>query len=290
MAEFENLTPEDLAEAPLDAELDEAQAADAGAELAAMLEARSGTYLLLSRLFHKEVDQQLLADMHDSLYPADTGDADIDKGYLYISTFLSNLWSESVRELKVDFARCFLGQGVDGYSAAYPYESVYTSPKRLMMEEARREVMHTYHVWSVDKDPNWREGEDHISLELLFESIMGNRAAAALAEGNGEEARKILQGAADFLDEHLMGWYPMLAADMQRFAKTKFYLGLSHLTLGFIATDLQFLQDLLAEPLPGEEEPLLLVRLPPREGQAARLGRTSARRGAEPLAPPATYP
>lgn len=57
MAEFENLTPEDLAEAPLDAELDEAQAADAGAELAAMLEARSGTYLLLSRLFHKEVDQ-----------------------------------------------------------------------------------------------------------------------------------------------------------------------------------------------------------------------------------------
>ena len=253
MAEFENLTPEDLAEAPLDAELDEAQAADAGAELAAMLEARSGTYLLLSRLFHKEVDQQLLADMHDSLYPVDTGDADIDKGYLYISTFLSNLWSESVRELKVDFARCFLGQGVDGYSAAYPYESVYTSPKRLMMEEARREVMHTYHVWSVDKDPNWREGEDHISLELLFESIMGNRAAAALAEGNGEEARKILQGAADFLDEHLMGWYPMLAADMPRFAKTKFYLGLSHLTLGFIATDLQFLQDLLAEPLPGEE-------------------------------------
>lgn len=253
MAELENLDPQDATAASAPEELDGALEPSPAAELAAMLEARSATYLLLSRLFHKEVDDQLLADMHDSLYPVDTGDADIDKGYLYISTFLSNLWSESVRELKVDFARCFLGQGVDGYSAAYPYESVYTSPKRLMMEEARREVMHTYHVWSVDKDPNWREGEDHISLELLFESIMGNRAAAALAAGNGEEARKILQGAADFLDEHLVGWYPMLAADMHRFAKTKFYQGLAYLTSGFIATDLQFLQDLLAEPLPGEE-------------------------------------
>lgn len=253
MADFENLVPEDMQERPLGEELDEALEATPAEEMAEMLRARSATYLLLSRLFHKEVDQALLDDMHDSLYPVATGDADIDKGYLYISTYLSNLWSESLRQLKVDYARCFLGQGVDGYSAAYPYESVYTSPKRLMMEEARREVMHTYHVWSVDKDPNWREGEDHISLELLFESIMGNRAAAALEEGNAGEARKILQGAADFLDEHLVSWYPMLAADMHRFAKTKFYDGLAYLTQGFITTDLQFLQDLLAEELPGEE-------------------------------------
>lgn len=253
MTEFENLTPEDLAERPLGEELEADAEMDPAAELAEMLRQRAATYLLLSRLFHKEVDDQLLADMHDSLYPCDTGDEDIDRGYLYISTFLSNLWSESMRELKVDYARCFLGQGVDGYSAAYPYESVYTSPKRLMMEEARNEVMRTYHQWSVDKDPNWREGEDHISLELLFESIMGNRAAAALEAGNGEDARKILTASAEFLEEHLVAWAPMLFADMHRFAKTKFYQGLAYLTQGFIITDLQFLKDLLSEELPGEE-------------------------------------
>ena len=46
-------------------------------------------------------------------------------------------------ELAIDYVRTFIGHGVNGYSAAYPYESVYTSERRLMMQEARAEVLKT---------------------------------------------------------------------------------------------------------------------------------------------------
>ena len=113
-------------------------------ELITLLEQRIGTYGFLSRLYFKEVDKPFLDQMHDALYPVETGDPDMDTGYLYIATYLSNLWSESVHELSIEFSRCFFGDGIDAYSAAYPYESVYTSERRLMMEKARSEVFKIY--------------------------------------------------------------------------------------------------------------------------------------------------
>ena len=46
--------------------------------------------------------------------------------------------------------RAFIGHGIDAYSAAYPFESVYTSPKRLMMQEARDEVLAVYRSEGLD--------------------------------------------------------------------------------------------------------------------------------------------
>ena len=51
-------------------------------------------------------------------------------------------WDNSVTDLAVDYVRTFIGHGVDAFSAAYPFESVYTSEKRLLMQEgARDEVL-----------------------------------------------------------------------------------------------------------------------------------------------------
>ncbi len=225
----------------------ESAAADDAAELVDVLRQRSAVYALLSRLYRKEIDEQLLDELHGMLYPADTGDEDLDAGYLAIATFLSNLWSGSVNELKVDFARCFLGNGVDGYSAAYPYESVYTSEKRLMMQDARDEVLAVYRAYGVEKTSDWKEGEDHLSLELEFEQIMCDRSVDALLAGDEDKARELLSAQLGFLRDHLAAWTPMLTADMKVHAQTKLYRGLAHLTDGFLRTDLQFMEDLLSQ-------------------------------------------
>lgn len=217
------------------------------AGLVEVLRQRSATYALLARLYRAEIDQPLLDELHGMLYPADTGDESLDTGYLCIATFLSNLWTGSVNELKVDFARCFLGNGVDGYSAAYPYESVYTSPKRLMMQDARDEVLAVYRAYGIKKTDDWKEGEDHLSLELEFERIMCDRAIEALMADDEDKASELLAAQLGFLRDHLAPWVPMLTADMKRRAQTKMYLGLAHLTDGFLRTDLQFMEDLLAE-------------------------------------------
>jgi TorA maturation chaperone TorD len=217
-------------------------------ELIEVLRQRSATYTLLSRLYRQEIDQELLDEMHGMLYPADTGDSDLDIGYLYIATYLSNLWSGSIKDLKIDFARCFLGHGVDGYSAAYPYESVYTSEKRLLMENARNEVLAIYRTHGIEKTADWKEGEDSLTLELQFERILGDKTIEALEEGDLEKAQALLQTQFDFQKDHLVSWVPLLIRDMKELAQTKLYLGLAYLTEGFLQTDYHFLEDLLSDP------------------------------------------
>ena len=70
-----------------------------------------------------------------------------------ICGYLSQADGTVLTELAVDYVRAFIGSGNDGFSAAYPYESVYTSPKRLMMQDARDEVLVLYRasVWTSRK-------------------------------------------------------------------------------------------------------------------------------------------
>jgi len=223
-----------------------------GGELEALLAQRSNTYILLSRLYLKEVDAQLLDELHEMLYPMATGDDDVDRGYLDIATYLSNLWSESLTELAVDYVRAFLGNSVDAFGAAYPYESVYTSEKRLLMQDARDEVLAIYRANGIEKRDDWNEGEDHLALELEFMRVLNDRAVAALQAGDDEEALHLLVSQRNFLQYHLVSWVPMMTADLKRFAKTKFYQGLAWLTEGFLRTDFALLQDLLSDVEPTE--------------------------------------
>ncbi|MDR2587465.1 MAG: molecular chaperone TorD family protein [Coriobacteriales bacterium] len=216
-------------------------------ELLDVLRQRCATYTLLSRLYRQEIDQELLDEMHAMLYPAQAVDDDIYTGYLYIATYLSNLWSGSLNELKIDFARCFLGHGVDGFSAAYPYESVYTSEKRLMMQAARDEVLAIYRAYGIEKTPAWKEGEDHLALELEFERVMCDKAIQAFLDDDSAKAHEALAAQFGFLKDHLVAWVPMLTADMKGFAQTKMYLGLAYLTEGFLRADYHFLKDLLSD-------------------------------------------
>ena len=199
-------------------------------ELIKLIEQRAATYGLLSRLFRVEVDQELLDELHGMRFPASTGNADVDEGYLRLAKYLSNTWESSLTDLAVDYTRVFIGHGVDAYSAAYPFESVYTSEKRLLMQDARDEVLAIYRSAGLDKKNSWKEGEDHVALELEFEQVLANRTADALRKGDEEEAAALLTTQKNFLEDHLLSWVPMMTADMKRFAKTDLYQGLAYLT------------------------------------------------------------
>lgn len=213
--------------------------------LIALCEQRSNTYSLLARLYSKEVDQELLDALCGMRFPASTGNADVDKGYRLIATFLSNLWENSLTDLAVDYVRCFIGHGVDAYSAAYPYESVYTSEKRLLMQDARDEVLAIYRSMGLDKQSTWKEGEDHIAVEMEFMQILSDRTADVLRTADEDSAFSLLMTQKHFLEDHLVAWTPMLTADLKRFAKTNLYQGLAYLTDGFLGTDREFLLSVL---------------------------------------------
>ena len=212
-----------------------------------VLRGRMATYQFLARLFRVEVDQELYDTLLSMRFPANTGSELVDEGYRMICGYLSRAEGAVLTELAVDYVRAFIGSGNDGFSAAYPYESVYTSPKRLMMQDARDEVLVLYRAAGLDKQESWKEGEDHIALELEFEQILIGRTVEALKKGDEDEAAALLATQKNFLDDHLAAWIPMMTADMKRFASTDLYRGLAHLTDGFLATDQAFLEDVLTE-------------------------------------------
>ena len=216
-------------------------------EFIALNEKRAQTYALLARIFRVELDNAVLESMRGMRFPLESGNDKADKGAKLLVDALSNLWENSLTDFAVDYARIFLGNGIDSYSAAYPYESVYTSPKRLLMQDARNEVVAIYRSEGLDKDGGWTEGEDHVALEFEFMQTMVERLVIALKSGDDLSAARLLKVQANFLDAHLSNWLPMLTSDMRRFARSKLYSGLSYYAEGFLEVECAFLADIMAE-------------------------------------------
>jgi TorA maturation chaperone TorD len=207
---------------------------------------RASTYALLSRLFRIEVDESLLFDLRAASFPAKTGNESVDRGYREIATFLSGNLDLALLELAKDYARTFIGHGNNAYSAAYPFESVYTSEKRLIMQEARDEVMRIYAEAGLDLR-GWKDPEDHIALELEYMKYLSEKTVDALEENDDTRALDLLQKQQVFIRQHLGAWLPMMIVDMRRIAKTDFYQGLASLTEGYLALDEDYLNRIITE-------------------------------------------
>ena len=212
--------------------------------LVELMNARARSYGMLARLFREEVDLPTLRELQKMCFPQATGNAAVDEGYHQLYAYLKRAWDDSVTELAIDYVSTFLGHGVNGYSAAYPYESVYTSERRLLMQEARAEVLATLRENELMRGA-WNEAEDHIALELEFMQRMALRAAEALGDAAEDEAIAYLRTSYDFLENHLLNWVPMLVADMRMHARTLFYQGLGQLTFGTLQEDEAVLRELL---------------------------------------------
>ena len=209
-------------------------------ELAVLCDQRAEAYGWIAQVFKAEVDEELLAALKATQYPQGTGDPDLDLGYRKIAIYLSTSAQGTLLELAVDYVRTFIGYRNDTYGAAYPFESVYTSEKRLLMQAARNEVLAAYRAAGMTLDDSWNDPEDHIAIELEFMQAMSEKTAQALREGDEGRAKRCLKAQRDFLSDHLLSWTPMLTADMKRFAKTGFYQGLACLTDGFLRVDKDF--------------------------------------------------
>ena len=105
-------------------------------DLVALMNIRARTYGLLANLFREEVDADSLRELQAMRFPTATGNAKVDEGYHLLYDYLKTAWDDSVTELAIDFVRTFIGHGVNAYSAAYPYESVYMQRMSLRAAEA----------------------------------------------------------------------------------------------------------------------------------------------------------
>lgn len=219
---------------------------DEATALAAVLAGQNASYAFLSRLFKREVDNDLLAAIASMRFPADTGNADLDAGYRGIVRFMNHSGERTRSDLAVDFLHTFIGTSQDIKAVAFPYESVYTSSDHLLMQDARDEVLACYRAAEIVLDDDINEPEDHLGFELEFCRILGERALASLETGDEESCERWLSQRRAFVRDHLLNWVPDFSADVQRVARTAFYPAAAQVLLGFLALDSEFLDEVLA--------------------------------------------
>ena len=213
--------------------------------LAEALRQQSAAYGFVARLLRTEVDDEALGRLRAMRFPAASGNDHLDAGYRGLCAYLNAGGERQHGDLAVDFLRTFIGVTQDREQVAFPYESVYTSPEHLLMQDARDEVLAAYRAAKVVLVDEACEPEDHLAFELEFMQLLGERAAEALEAGDDGSCANLLEARRAFLEEHLLNWVPDFADDVQRVARTGFYRALADIVLGVLETDQAFLEDVL---------------------------------------------
>ena len=198
-----------------------------------MMTARANLYRFLSRLYLLEVDETLWNAMQNMTFPVDAAEGDMKAGFElmrgYLDANAEGDLAAVLDDLAVDYARIFLSAGVAQGKAAFPYESVYTSRKHLVMQDSRMDVVALYAKRGVtpSKD-NYHVPEDHLGYLCEYMAIL-------IDEGAADEQKA-------FLKNHLLNWVSAFTVDMGKYAATDFYGGLAKLTRGFLLLEQEIMK------------------------------------------------
>lgn len=215
------------------------------AAIATLVSDRCSMYEFLARIYRDEVDQELLDRIIKMAPSVDIDETEISEGYRMLKSFIGHLTGSTVTDLAVEYARIFLGAGIK--DAAYPYESVYTSPNKLVMQEARDQVLKLYREEGLDRAEEFNEPEDHIAFELEFMAFLCQKTTEALKAGDKVGASAYLNKQKQFLAKHLIPWAPTFCADIQRIAQADFYKAIAKITLGYLSMEQDIVNELIEE-------------------------------------------
>lgn len=129
--------------------------------------------------------------------------------------------AEQLEEILWEYTRLFIGPH---RLPCPPLESVYTSPKRLMMQEAYDQVKEFYVRAGVEMGCE-QVMPDHIGAELNFLSVLFARISY-----KAEERQMYEKLADEFLAAHLRNWVPSFTEDMGKASESLLYKALATIT------------------------------------------------------------
>ncbi len=121
---------------------------------------------------------------------------------------------ECFGEIRRDYIALFIGPKK---KLAPPWESVYRSPDRIVMQEQSAEVLRAYAEQRIGFDGMGQSPADHAGFELEFVSILLARS---------RRSKKAREALSVFLADHVLAWIPAWAADVRKHAKTVFMCAL----------------------------------------------------------------
>lgn len=210
-------------------------------DLIQMLESRAVLYKTIGALYQLELDPERLAALQAIRFPEDAESPALQAAAARLNAAAVALREQDLDELAADYARVFLSAGIAEGSAAFPFESIYTSRDKLIMQDAYEDMVRILRAHAMV--PARRDlYADHIGIELEFMGLLSEKAARALAGGHSEDAEKLLAESAAFLKKHLLGWIFRFLDDLEKLSGKPLYLALAAFTRAFLEEDRKWLE------------------------------------------------
>lgn len=202
----------------------------------------------LASLLYKELTQEQIDTLAENDFMSMRSEAeneDLAEGFYGLGRYLKRRGVNVRQDLAVEYARIFLAAGVGDKLGATPYESVFTSPEGLLMQDARDAVVKIYRSQGMKVDKSLNDPEDHLTFELQFLANMCEKTRVALEAG--KDITKLVEVQTDFIDQHIFNWLDQLMEKVNEFAMSSFYVSVMRVVRGYLTEHKKILQQFVSE-------------------------------------------
>lgn len=151
----------------------------------------------------------------------------------------SAVYRASLERAESEYNRFVMGLGSNRVS--HPWESAYTSNRRLLFQVETLEVRDAYRAFGYLPEMYPKVADDHIALECAFMLALAGKTLDA----EGEEFVRLVAGQRDFLRDHMLKWVDNYASDLHEEAPGGLYDLMSTGLARFIKDDFVFLQEVV---------------------------------------------
>ena len=186
--------------------------------------------LLYKELTQEQIDALAAYDFMSMRQEAEN--EDLAEGFYKLGRYLKRRGVNVRQDLAVEYARVFLAAGVNDGLSASPYESVFTSPEGLLMQDARDQVVKIYRSQGMEVPKELNDPEDHLAFEIQFLANMCEKTRNAMEAG--EDVDGLLGVQIDFLDQHIFNWIDKLMKQVNVYAMSDFYTSVMRVIRGYL--------------------------------------------------------
>jgi len=216
-------------------------------EFVASHSTRAQIYRWLSTLFAREIDQETL-DLYrhgagQVLLKALSKVPALQPEVKTLQRLLAQEDDTAVYAVDLAGAYGFLFLGAGGPQSVPPYESVYTSQKGSMYQEAERQTLEMLKECGLGVSRDIHEPTDHIAIQL---ELMGRLAELSVeaSQTDAQRAGVLIIQQKRFLEEHLLKWVPEFSAHCAEHDPSGFYAAVARLMTTILAEDKVYLERL----------------------------------------------
>ena len=141
--------------------------------------------------------------------------------------------------IKHEYTRLFIGPY---HLPAPPYESVYRSKKKLMMQDETLEVRSYYAKNGFSVANLNRIPDDSVALELEFMFAMSHKTLQAISNNDYSYALMLIEEQVGFYQNHLLEWIPSFCRDVIENTQIEFWADVCLFLTSFVERDSEYLQ------------------------------------------------